>query len=384
MVMSTGKTEVLRNNLRRLTSPIGEVGMPLCNISFSDLRMPINMDKPGTELVQGLNSDLAKAREGGETVISGPQIESTILLISSNSDNLAGNFPSESELKANAAQSSENPENAEVFINNPTSRKFTLSCYWVFGGLYLWRLRPTEPPIMRDLEFLASEYANRSSGDYRDKLYRHHTLFYNDYRVLTGLTGEEPRRKDAVGIRNYVTDFWASYEPSTSSVKTWGSIVLGYILDSTDRLQASLDDFEDALHDTLSQKDPSKWELLKLKTARDKLTANLVSAESTLHELQSLYAIIRSIRTTLLQGSTDIRNVIEAQDKAERSLIKISDRITKNLALGMQDYEKRLSQFPDGDRIAARGIERVREMLTEVEKRANNLADQIQTIVSKM
>jgi len=377
MIEKSDNMELLQNYLKPLTNPLGDVEMPLAILDFAQMKNPINLGQSGLEFVQAYQPRLiGKDKYSRDTIVVSPKIKSIILLASSCTENLQSPFPTSEQIRGNLSSSAEEEGNAEVSFNKVPAKRFTISVYWLLAGLYIWRLRPKELPVLRDLSFLSEAYEHSATGRRQDmlELFKNHTLFYNDTASLEKLIGIAPRG-DITVKRDWVTEFWANYDPSSVAVGTWGTILLATIYDTAEAFTENLLDFERLIKGTENIEDVSELDFSNLRNTYDKLNNSL--NQSLLPNL----AVLAEYYRILEKGKEDSREVAEGLSKVVEQLAEIQDGCSGFLNK-VDNYKKHLSALKSEDLLSKRNQSQVVLMLDNSQKTLKALSARVRNVVT--
>jgi hypothetical protein len=369
----SGRISLLQEYLKPLTYPLGGVGMPLANLDFAQMKKPINLGTSGTEFVEAYQPKMIGRDRYRNKIVVSPRIRSVILLASSATDNLQSPFPTPEEIKGNLVSSVEEEGNAEVSLNKVSLKRFTTSVYWMLSGLHIWKLLPKEPPILKDLAYLSDAYDRAVAGRHQDllDLFRNHTLFYNDSRILDKIIGPSTKR-DYVSRRDRTTEFWANYNPSDIAVGVWGTILLATVYDTADTFAQNLENLTKQISIFNSIKDISEIDFRELKKVYDEFMDNL--NQKFMPDLEILADSYRTLEKGKTEIAEGLSKVIEQISEIHHS----SNEFLDNL----DDYKKRLSILTKGDDLLSRRVQsQIMVMITEIQRTLKILSKDITNIV---
>lgn len=374
LMEKSDRMNLLQDYLKPLTYPLGDVGMPLANLDFTQMKKPINLGASGTEFVEAYQPRMIGRDRYRNKIVESPKIKSVILLASSCADNLLPPFPTTEQIRGNLISSVEEDGNAEVSFNKVHMKKFTASVYWLLAGLHIWKLLPKEPPVLRDLAFLSDAYERATAGRRQDMLdlFRNHTLFYNDSAMLDRLIGPAPRR-DYISKRDWTTEFWVNYNPSNVAVGLWGTILLARIYDSAGIFSENLANFEKSILPVETIKDVSELDFKELKTSYEELVDGL--NQKFMPDLE----VLADSYKTLEKGRAE---VAEGLSKVIEQLAGIQDGSTKFLS-NIDGYKKRLSQLTKGEDLLSRRTQnQVTSMLNDLQKTLKTLVNSLRNVIT--
>ncbi|MFH0897235.1 MAG: hypothetical protein V1850_04210, partial [Candidatus Bathyarchaeota archaeon] len=363
----------LQDYLKTLTYPLGDVGMPLANLDFTQMKKPINLGASGTEFVEAYQPKMIGRDRYRNKIVESPKIRSVVLLASSSTENLQSPFPTIEEIRGNLTSSVQEEGNAEVSFNKVAIKRFTTSVYWLLVGLHVWKLLPKEPPVLKDMAFLSDAYDRAASGRRQDMLdmFRNHTLFYNDSAALERLIGPANRR-DYISRRDWTTEFWTNYDPSDVAVGIWGTILLATVYDTAERFSENLERFSHLTASVETIKDISELEFKDLRNAYEELTDTL--NQKLVPDLEVLADSYR----TLEKGGADIA---EGLGKVIEQLAEIQSD-SNNFLDNLDGYKKRITVLTKGEDLLSRRIQtQASSMLNDTQKLLKNLSSNITNIV---
>jgi hypothetical protein len=373
LVDKSGRLNLLQDYLKPLTYPLGDVGMPLANLDFTQMKRPINLGASGTEFVEAYQPKMIGRDRYRNKIVESPKIKSVIFLASSCAENLQSPFPTTEEIKGNLTSSVQEEGNAEVSFNKVGIKRFTTSVYWLLAGLHVWKLLPKEPPVLKDMAFLSDAYDRAVAGRRQDMLdlFRNHTLFYNDSSALERLIGAANRR-DYISRRDWTTEFWANYNPSDVAVGIWGIILLATVYDTAERFSENLTNFTKIISLVETMKDISELDFKELKNAYDELTDTL--NQKLVPDLEVLADSYRNLE----KGGTD---VAEGLGKVIEQLAQIQTD-SNNFLNNLDSYRKRLTALTKGDDLLSRRIQsQASSMLNDLQKMLKNLSTNVTNII---
>ncbi len=373
LMEKSGRINLLQDFLKPLTYPLGDVGMPLANLDFTQMKRPINLGASGTEFVEAYQPRMIGRDKYRNKVVESPRIKSVILLASSCTDNLLTPFPTTEQIRGNLTSSVEEEGNAEVSYNRVGIKRFTTSVYWLLAGLHIWKLLPKEPPVLKDLAFLSDAYERAAAGRRQDMmdLFRNHTLFYNDSTLLDRLIGPAARR-DYISRRDRTTEFWVNYNPSDIVVGIWGTILLATVYDTADIFSENLVAFEKSISALETIKDISEIDFKELKKTYDELTGTL--NQKLTPDLEILAESYRTLEKDKDYVSEGLSKIIEQLAEIQTA--------SNNFLEDVDLYKKRLNALTKKEDLISRRVQnQISSMLNDLQRNLKELSSTITNIV---
>ena len=250
------------NALRRLVGTTGLVEQSMANVDFTRVNMPLNYTTDVVEFIARYNKKLVVTdKNTGQPTVRSPAVESIVMLVTSAQENMnVPEFPSESAVVEALREKAVHADFKKAVID---MKRYEVSSYLIITGIYPYRLRRGEPPILKDVGYLEYFYnAYKRERESKDKsqnpLLMHHTLFYGkpsafdelvvkhtgNYTPVSGLTGSE-----AVKV---ISDFWVNYNPEVEYIDVWGILELADAYAEVSAIKRDIEELMDFMDKALT------------------------------------------------------------------------------------------------------------------------------------
>ncbi|MGC8593757.1 MAG: tubulin-like doman-containing protein [Nitrososphaeria archaeon] len=247
IIKSLGRTEDFITALSTLKTTVGSIDQTMANVDYNRIYISLNKPTIVKMFIEKYNKTLIK-----ENDVVSPPIKTILMLVTSASENLnVPEFPSEESIKQALLNKTSDPD----FKKYPLSmKKYEISSYQIITGLYPYRLKKDDQPLLKDLSYLEKSYLDMKTQT--QNMIFHHTLFYNDYAVfddfiyrITGRRISTLVPSEAIKI---VTKFWQDYDPSVEFVDIWGILELADAYNEVSSVKNELENFIEWMNRSLT------------------------------------------------------------------------------------------------------------------------------------